>query len=257
MFIKLKRGAILLACLLGVSGCYNHKQVAAPVVKYAVKISDIPNIYTVREGDSLYTIAWQYDLDFRTIAANNYLQSPDHIYPGQKLHLLSKSSKPRAVRGKRPPKIRQNNKQIPTVVAITNSKSSTQKSKIHNTIVLNKKWIKPAYGEIINTYSSKANDFNKGIDISGRLNDKILAAQAGKVVYSGEGLRGYGKLIIIKHNEMYLSAYAHNNKLLVKEGDSVQQGQQIAKMGRSDSSRIKLHFQIRKNGQPVDPLHYL
>jgi len=246
--------------LLGLSGCYNHRQSAAPVVQYAVKISDIPNVYTVNEGDSLYTIAWKYNLDFRTIAANNYLQSPDHIYPGQKLHLLSKSSKPRVVRGKRPPKIRYKDKKIPTVVTIATSTHSThriQKPKVQSTVALEQKWIRPANGQIIKSYSSKANDFNKGIDFSGSLNDKILAAQAGKVVYSGEGLRGYGKLIIIKHNEMYLSAYAHNNKLLVREGDTVKQGQQIAKMGSTDSNHIKLHFQIRKNGHPVDPSRYL
>ncbi len=255
---------------MGVSGCFNHRQDAAPVVQYAVKLSDIPDVYKVREGESLYTIAWQYDLDFRTIAANNALSTPDQIYPGQKLYLRGKSPKAKAisVRGKRPPKVQKRN-QPPTIAAVT---SRTQRSPTTITkksqkpvyvksdtapLAPKSKWLKPVAGQIINSYSVKANDFNKGIDFSGRMNDKVLAAQAGKVVYSGTGLRGYGKLIIIKHNEMYLSAYAHNNKLLVSEGDIVSQGDQIARMGNTDSNEVKLHFQIRKNGHPVDPAKYL
>jgi lipoprotein NlpD len=98
---------------------------------------------------------------------------------------------------------------------------------------------------------------NKGVDISGRLGDPVYAAAPGRVVYSGSGLRGYGKLIIVKHNNRYLSAYAHNHRLLVKEGDPVANGQRIAQMGRTDANRVKLHFEIRRNGKPVDPLSYL
>ena len=95
------------------------------------------------------------------------------------------------------------------------------------------------------------------MDISGKIGQPVLASAAGKVVYSGTGLRGYGKLIIIKHNNAYLSAYAHNNKLLVKEGQTVSRGQVIAEMGKTDSKLVRLHFEIRKNGKPVDPLKYL
>ncbi|HET6756211.1 MAG TPA: peptidoglycan DD-metalloendopeptidase family protein [Burkholderiales bacterium] len=114
-------------------------------------------------------------------------------------------------------------------------------------------WGWPAQGKILAPFSENA----KGVDISGKAGQRVLATAAGKVVYSGSGLRGYGKLIIIKHNKTYLSAYAHNKEMLVKEGDSVTKGQKIAEMGNSDSSEVKLHFEIRKLGKPVDPLRYL
>lgn len=114
-------------------------------------------------------------------------------------------------------------------------------------------WIWPAQGKVAEQFSENT----KGIDITGRPGQAVTASAAGKVVYSGTGLRGYGKLIIIKHNDTYLSAYAHNSKLLVKEGQSVVKGQKIAEMGDTDSNTVKLHFEIRKNGKPVDPLKHL
>lgn len=98
---------------------------------------------------------------------------------------------------------------------------------------------------------------SKGVKISGQSGEAVLASASGAVVYSGNGLRGYGNLIIIKHNDTYLSAYAHNSRILVKEGDSVTKGQKIAEMGNTDSDTVQLHFEIRKNGKPVDPLIYL
>ncbi|MDQ5960632.1 MAG: lipoprotein NlpD, partial [Pseudomonadota bacterium] len=97
----------------------------------------------------------------------------------------------------------------------------------------------------------------KGIDIGGKAGDPVIAAGDGKVVYSGTGLRGYGMLIIVKHNATFLSAYAHNQKLLVKEGQTVSKGQKIAEMGNSDADQVKLHFEVRRQGKPVDPLKYL
>lgn len=114
-------------------------------------------------------------------------------------------------------------------------------------------WIWPANGKLLRGYS----DNNKGVDIGGRIGQPVLAAADGKVVYSGSGLRGYGKLIIIKHNKTFLSAYAHNNQLLVKEGQLVKKGQKIAEMGSSDADQVKLHFEIRRFGKPVDPMQYL
>jgi lipoprotein NlpD len=98
---------------------------------------------------------------------------------------------------------------------------------------------------------------NKGIDIGGRAGDPVLASADGRVVYAGAGLRGYGNLIILKHNNTYLTAYAHNQSLLVKEDQSVRKGQKIAEMGSTDSDRVKLHFEIRRQGKPVDPTRYL
>lgn len=115
-------------------------------------------------------------------------------------------------------------------------------------------WALPTAGKIAGRFGEAG---GKGVDFAGRSGQSILASGSGKVVYAGSGLRGYGKLVIIKHNKTYLSAYAHNQKLLVKEGDSVTKGQKIAEMGNSDSEQIKLHFEIRRFGKPVDPMKYL
>ncbi|MBK7416328.1 MAG: peptidoglycan DD-metalloendopeptidase family protein [Dechloromonas sp.] len=109
-------------------------------------------------------------------------------------------------------------------------------------------------GKLTAPYSESG---NKGVDLSGKLGDPVLAAADGKVVYAGAGLRGYGELVIIKHNATYLSAYAHNRKILVKEKDQVTRGQKIAEMGNSDADAVKLHFEIRKQGKPIDPAPYL
>jgi lipoprotein NlpD len=115
-------------------------------------------------------------------------------------------------------------------------------------------WIWPAQGSLIAGFDEAK---NKGLDIAGKAGDSVLAAADGRVVYAGAGLRGYGNLIILKHNNTYLTAYAHNRTLLVKEDQSVQKGQKIAEMGNSDADRVKLHFEIRRQGKPVDPARYL
>ncbi len=116
-------------------------------------------------------------------------------------------------------------------------------------------WIWPANGKLVTGFSDTAN--LKGIDIAGKEGQPVMASAAGKVVYAGTGLRGYGKLVIIKHNATYLSAYAHNREILVKEGQQVTKGQKIAEMGNTDSDQVKLHFEIRRQGKPVDPLKFL
>ncbi|MBI3530302.1 MAG: peptidoglycan DD-metalloendopeptidase family protein [Betaproteobacteria bacterium] len=116
-------------------------------------------------------------------------------------------------------------------------------------------WEWPAQGRLLYAFGQGANQ--KGVGIEGRSGQPVLAAAPGKVVYSGSGLRGYGKLIIIKHNESYLSVYAHNSQILVKEGQTVAKGQKIAEIGDTDSDRVALHFEIRRLGKPIDPLQYL
>ena len=115
-------------------------------------------------------------------------------------------------------------------------------------------WLWPASGALIGTFDEAT---NKGVDIAGSPGDPVLASASGRVVYSGSGLRGYGKLVIIKHDDNYLTAYAHNQQLLVKEGDAVSRGQKIAELGSTDADRPKLHFEIRRQGRPVDPMKYL
>lgn len=114
-------------------------------------------------------------------------------------------------------------------------------------------WAWPAPGKVLNSFS----EASKGIDIAGEMGQPVQAAAPGKVVYSGSSLRGYGKLVIIKHNKTYLSAYAHNSNVLVKEGQDVSKGQKIAEIGNTDADRVKLHFEIRKQGKPVDPVLHL
>jgi lipoprotein NlpD len=115
-------------------------------------------------------------------------------------------------------------------------------------------WVWPGAGKVLATFNDNT---NKGVDLAGAIGDPVLAAGSGKVVYVGAGLRGYGNMVILKHNNAFLSAYAHNSEVLVKEGQSVQKGQKIAALGNSDSDRPKLHFEIRRQGKPVDPLKYL
>jgi lipoprotein NlpD len=116
-------------------------------------------------------------------------------------------------------------------------------------------WGMPTSGKLVAGFSESNN--RKGVDIAGQRGQAVVASASGKVVYSGSGLRGYGKLIIIKHNKTYLSAYAHNDHILVKEGQNVGKGQKIAEMGSTDASQVGLHFEIRKFGKPVDPAQYL
>lgn len=115
-------------------------------------------------------------------------------------------------------------------------------------------FIRPATGATLSRFNGKA---NKGLDIAGNAGDPVLAAADGRVVYAGSQLRGYGQMVIVKHNDTYITAYAHNQALLVKENEIVRQGQKIAEMGKSDAERVKLHFELRKDGSAVDPEPYL
>ena len=143
-------------------------------------------------------------------------------------------------------------KAAPKPVAATPS-ATTADAEDNDEAELN--WSMPAEGKLIAGFSESAN--RKGIDIAGKLGQPVVASAPGKVVYSGSGLRGYGKLVIIKHNKTYLSAYAHNDQVLVKEGQSVTRGQKIAAMGKTDADQVKLHFEVRRFGKPVDPAKFL
>ncbi|SDY86243.1 peptidoglycan DD-metalloendopeptidase family protein [Nitrosomonas halophila] len=135
--------------------------------------------------------------------------------------------------------------------AVATQTATQKKSEDKNRSGIN--WAWPADGKVVNKFSEKA----RGVGIAGSLSQPVLASAAGTVVYSGSGLRGYGNLVIIKHNETYLSAYGHNRKVLVHEGEKVSRGQKIAEMGNTDSGAVKLHFEIRERGKPVDPLNFL
>lgn len=210
--------------------------------------------HVVRQGDTMYSIAWRYGRDFKELAASNKITTPYKITVGQKIRLDLKASSQQVASNssvtKRKPKITKNNKQ-----------SNVNKGKIHpknpgKKVSSKIKWRWPHVGPVIARFSVTG-EINKGIDIAGSLGEPIFAAADGEVVYAGGGLLGYGKLIIINHNEHYLSAYAHNHQILVKEGQKIKKGKQIAKLGSTGTNRTKLHFEIRKNGKPVNPLRYL
>ncbi len=260
-----------------------------------------PASHVVLKGDTLYSIAFYYGLDYHDLEELNGIKNPRLIQVGQVLSLFSaESGKAEAATAEtsvapvikdqpRVVKYVYNAAALAQIDDVQNSnakgykvpgatvevlpldyKSSTTNSKVvakpvrveprSDTTIINTEedglqWAMPASGKIVANFSEIDN--RKGIDIAGKLGQDVLASAPGKVVYSGSGLRGYGKLIIIKHNKTYLSAYAHNDKILVKEGQTVTRGQKIAAMGKTDSSSVKLHFEVRRLGKPVDPANYL
>ncbi len=207
-----------------------------------------PDTYTVQPGDTVYSIAFRYGLDYRELARWNGLDSRSLIHPGDALRLKpsSRGSATRTAATSSAP-ARQTSAAGKSSVSGPTSGAAGDPAPI---------WAWPTAGEITARFSSNANG-NKGINISGRSGQPVRAAAGGRVVYSGSGLIGYGPLIIVKHNNTYLSAYGHNRKLLVREGDQVAPGQRIAEMGEGPGKTPVLHFEIRRNGQPVDPLSYL
>ncbi len=218
--------------------------------------------HIVDKGDTLYSIAWRYNYDYKTVASWNKINAPYTIYPGQLIRLkpvLEKkvnSIKSKVIVKKTPssslprPGTKSTSKKIVKKQNVVARKSKTKATLPKGPI----KWSWPTTGKLVKSNSPTS---KKGIDISGKSGQRIKAAAAGEVVYSGSGLLGYGKLIIIKHNETYLSAYAYNSKLLVKEGDRVHAGQKISEMGQDNTGRTVLHFEIRKNGKPVTPGKHL
>jgi lipoprotein NlpD len=202
--------------------------------------------YTVKNGDTLYSIAWRYGLQYEQLVRWNNIADDYVIQPGQQLKLLGPAAGESG---------QKNTQQTQTT---KNSTTTTQK-KSSSSVSSNGKplqWRWPTDGKVLNTF--KINKLSqRGIDIAGKLGQPVYAVADGKVVYSGNGLAGYGNLVIIKHNETYLSAYAYNQQRLVKEGMKVKAGKVISKMGRSSDGSTRLHFEIRKNGKPVDPLKYL
>jgi len=211
--------------------------------------------HVVAKGDTLYSIAWRYNYDYRQLANWNDIDAPYVIYLGNSICFkLNKGkivkkikSQPDEDENLGKEQIQQN--QVAQVNPNVGDKKSGKKlspGKI--------KWFWPTRGKIVKSDSPTS---KKGVDISGSLGQSVKAAAEGKIVYSGSGLVGYGKLIIIKHNDKFLSAYAYNSELLVNEGDIVKAGQKISKMGQDQSGRNILHFEIRLNGNPINPLKHL
>jgi lipoprotein NlpD len=217
-----------------------------------------PGSYVVQPGDTLYAIAWRYNLDYRALAEENNLPPPYVVKVGQVLSVKPVSSTVvspvRSYPAQKVTKNKASQKISSTSSTVKTHKTNPSPKNIHSSN-LPIRWIWPARGKIVAHYSPTVGQ--KGIDIAGQEGEPILAAAAGKVAYCGNGLRGYGNLIIIKHNDEFLSAYAHNQTLLVHDGEEVQAGQKIATMGQSESKRVMLHFEIREAGKSVNPLLYV
>lgn len=230
--------------------------------------------YKVKAGETLYSIAWRANSDVRQIAKLNNISPPYNIYPNQKLILVANNQEKSAQASKNK---HSSKKQVKTTdqtsSEVVKKTIASSKKQAYGKNVSKKKliqddlpktnfsqkisqWKWPVKGKIIALFSSKAQG-NKGLDIAGRRGTSIRATASGKVVYAGSALRGYGKLVIIKHNDDYLSAYAHNDKILVKEQQQIKSGDIVAKMGDTDAQRVMLHFEVRFRGKSVNPLKYL
>ncbi len=270
------------------------KPAAVPVPAPAVREADPrPEFYTVKKGDTLYTIALDQGLDYKELAEWNALDNPNVIRIGQSLRLRAPlstvvatplktapqvegrpvgglaapatgseavKSQPKAVKVpyseqafaqlSAPPQARP---VAPTVAKVDPRPDEKSPASVDDDEKIDWGW--PAGGKVLSTFNETTN--LKGIGIAGKLGQAVIASAPGKVLYSGDGIRGYGKLVIIKHNKEYLSVYAHNSQLLVKEGQTVVKGQKVAEFGNSDADQVKLHFEIRRFGKPIDPLKLL
>lgn len=263
---------ILSSVLIGCSGSSGK----APVVdrSHAAKQRQYNPVttgqYVVKRGDTLYSIAFRFGWDWKALAARNNIYSPFVIVPGQVVRFSNSGQA--TVAAKAPVNTRKSPASVrapvtvaakkPVVAAqtrpVTAAKPVIPVTTTKQTVAAGQqgKWLWPADGTLVGMFSSNTS-LNKGIDIAGKLGQPIVATANGSVVYAGSGLRGYGELVIIKHNDTFISAYGHNRRLLVNEGQVVKAGQQIAEMGSTGTEQVKVHFEIRRQGKPVDPLQYL
>ena len=272
----------LLTLMIGCAG----RSTPAPVVLLNSQVESGSEEYTastyeVRPGDTLFAVAWFTGNDYQDIAKFNNISKPYTIFPGQKLRLTAPVSKPsttkrsnvtttrstdptshpiaKRVIDQSKPQAYVEREQDVKSQKNTNVKKSTgivKKTAPKTFPDKVEKWIWPAEGKLVGTFS-KAESGNKGIDVAGKRGSKVVAAASGKVVYSGNALRGYGRLVIIKHTDTFLSAYAYNETILVKEREWVYAGQKIATMGSSGTDSVKLHFEVRYRGKSLNPLRYL
>lgn len=207
-----------------------------------------PNVYTVRSGDTLYSIAWRYRIDYQDLLRWNDIDDPDSIRPGQRIRLAPAASTADRSPATTTPAPRGGKVVVGGTTSPPAPKPDDEDSGVE--------WRWPTAGNVVGSFSD-GSVAGRGIDIAGEEGQPVQATAAGKVVYSGSGLQAYGQLIIIRHSNDFLSAYAHNRELLVREGKRVATGQQIARMGRNLDGDALLHFEIRHRGRPVDPLDYL
>ncbi len=246
----ISRMIVLWMCVMWLAACGSTEVVrqggAARPMQRVVSQSKYGATVTVQRGETLYRIATNNRISPLDLAIWNGIAPPYTIYPGQRLRLYPSSG------SSRPPDSRSPSSRPPARVPPPPVAPPVVTAPIVSPVA----WRWPAEGQLIGRYVS-GEATKQGIDIAGASGQAVRAAGDGVIVYSGSGLVGYGELIIVKHNEAWLSAYGHNRARLVNEGQLVKAGQQIAEMGRSGAARDMLHFEIRYNGKPVDPLRYL
>jgi lipoprotein NlpD len=221
-----------------------------------------PGYYTVKPGDTLVRVALENGQNWRDVARWNNLDNPNAIEVGQVLRVVPPSANAngvvvRPVLPSGPADGRTAASASPgggAASAAAPGSGAAPASAASGDADEGLRWVWPAEGQVIGTFDEAR---TKGLEIAGKAGDPVLAAADGRVVYAGAGLRGYGNLVIVKHNATYLSAYAHNQTLLVKEDEIVRRGEKIAEMGSTDADRVELHFEIRRQGKPIDPLRLL
>ncbi|MGL5631615.1 MAG: peptidoglycan DD-metalloendopeptidase family protein [Azovibrio sp.] len=288
----MNKSLLVLSLLVLLAGCAS--KVPAPVEDRSQPLGssgippDTAGYHTVKKGETLYSIALEYGQDYREMAAWNNITDPHRITIGQSLRVQPPGGQDATVvapviahgaveqrpldstpaaadtsQAKMEPRVNKEPYSDPAYARLQSEKAtaaptaptsteSTPSTSSTEAAVAGVTWAWPATGKVTGKFQQ-----TKGVDIAGKAGDPVLASADGKVVYSGSGLRGYGQLVIIKHDATFLSAYAHNQKILVKEGQSVKRGQKIAEMGSTDSDSVKLHFEIRRQGKPVEPLEFL
>jgi lipoprotein NlpD len=234
------------------SGCASK-----PQIQNATRYATAPDYYTVRSGDTLSGIAARYGLSYLSVAEMNDIDVPYRIYVGQSLRLKNSGSRrtttTQAVAQAAP--IQRQTVQLPTTPATSTAPVTTTTAPVASSQVSALRWVKPSNGAIIANFNVAANV--KGIRYSGNTGDAIFAAADGQVVYAADGLKEYGNLILIKHIDGYITAYAHNSKMNVSSGQNVTAGQKIAEMGSTGANRTMLEFQVRLNGKPINPINVL
>jgi len=223
--------------------CVASAAVALTVACTSTLVDYSEPVHIVQPGETLYSIAWRHGLDHHQLAAWNQLDNPDLLMIGQRLRLRPSSvpASRGAAAAPAPSRETASARAAPTAPSTTSPAPS---------------WRWPTQGPLLRRFGDRGG-LSNGIGIGGRVGQDVRAAAAGRVVYAGNGLQAYGQLVIVNHNNSFLSAYGYNDGLVVSQGDEVAAGQLIARMGLGPERRAQLHFEIRRNGAPVDPLAYL
>ena len=255
--------SLAVVSVFAITGCASK-----PQINNSARYAKAPDFYTVRSGDTFSGIAIRYGLSYISVAEMNDIAPPYRIYVKQSLRLKQNGNRNRTTAVKplaaQDSQIKRQNIQLPTtqtapvpVTAPTTTTRTVPPTVPANSAVNNStlRWVKPSNGAVLENFNNAANV--KGIRFGGNVGDPVMAAANGQVVYAADGLKEYGNLVLVKHIDGYISAYAHNSKMLVKSGQNVTAGQQIAEMGSSGTNRTMLEFQIRLDGKPINPANIL